>query len=156
MRFVATEDIAAPADRVLAAVTDFDRWEGMIGRRAQGLSRTPDGPVVQGTRWSGRAKLRGRMRDVVMAVDRLDLPEGAAPKTVAMAGGTDGMRVAVDAVVEPLGPDLTRLTVASEMNAKLLGTRLLIQSLKLARGTMAKRYKKAVAEFAGHVESGSL
>ncbi|MBM2577366.1 SRPBCC family protein [Jannaschia sp. Os4] len=156
MKFVASEDIAAPAEAVLAAVTDFDRWEGMIGRRAKDLTRRPPGPVSQGTRWEGRAKLRGKMRDVGMEMARLDVASGGGPSVVCVDGGTDGMQVVVEAAVESLGPDLTRLTVTSELKAKSLGTRILMQSLKLARGQMAKRYRQGVATFAAHVERGTL
>ena len=156
MKFVASEDIAAPADAVLAAVTDFDRWERMVGRRAKDLARRPPGPVRPGTRWEARAKLRGKMRDVAVEMADLKLGGADATSTVCVDGGTDGMQVTVEAVVEPLGAGLTRLTVTSELKAKSLGTRILMQSLKLARGQMAKRYRQGVATFASHVERGTL
>lgn len=152
MKFVATEDIAAPASAVIAAVTDFDRWEAMSARRADALARRPAGPVREGTVWDGRARLRGRMRGVSMRVDRLAMAEGGGPSVLRLSGGTEGMRVETEAVVEPLGSELTRLVVTSELKAKSLGARLLMQSLKLARGQMAKRYKQGVADFASGME----
>ena len=149
MKFVATEDIRAPADRVWAAVSDIDRFEVMLAARAQRLERRPPGPAAPGTRWEGRAKVRGRARDV--SAELVDLQ---APERMAFEGGTEGMRVTVEAAVAARGPDLTRLTVTTEARAQTLAARLLLQSAKLARATLAKRYKQRVSDFAARLEAG--
>lgn len=150
MKFVATEDIAAPQDRVWAEVTDFDRFEQMVAARARSITRQPPGPVTPSTTWTGKAKIRGRLREVEMKVARLD-----APRVMAMTGGTEGMEVDVEAVLAPLDAQRTRLTVTTELRARTLAARLLLQTAKLARKTLAKRFKQGVANFAQRVEGNA-
>lgn len=147
MKFVATEDISAPLDHVWACVTDFDRFEDMAAKRAQRLERQPRGPVVQGTIWTARATISGKKRDV-----RIEVTELAANKVLRAEGGTDGMAVHIEALLEARANGVTRLTVVTEAKARTLAARLLLQSAKLARGTLTKRYKKRVADFAVRVE----
>ena len=150
MKFVATEDIAAPVEAAWARIADFDRFEDRIGRRVEGLTRSPPGPVEIGTTWRARADVNGKVRAVEVALVRLD-----APHAMVLEGGTEGLRVRIEAVLEPLGERRSRLTVATEARARTLSARLLLQSAKLARATMAKRYKARIAALASELETAA-
>ena len=149
MKFVAVEDIAAPIDHVWTRVADIDRFEGRLKRRVGRIERRPPGPAHPGTTWQARAAVAGKVRDVAMTLEAMDVP-----KLLSLSGGTDGMEVTIAVELELLNPRLTRLTVTSEARARSLAARLMLQSAKLARQTLAKRYKQRVADFASEVEAG--
>ncbi|SFI94435.1 SRPBCC family protein [Jannaschia pohangensis] len=150
MKFVATEDIAAPIDVVWARVSDLEGFEARARDRVTGLVRTPPGPAAQGSKWTGRAEVMGKTREVTVTAEALD-----APNRLMAAAATDGMDVTIDVVLESLAPARTRLTVTTEAKAKTLTARLMLQSAKLARQAMAKRYKARVANFAARVEKAA-
>lgn len=150
MKFVATEDIAVPIDTVWARVSDLEGFERRAAARVGGIARTPPGPAGQGTKWSGKAEIMGKTRKIDVVAATLD-----APTQLVAEAGTDGMTVTIQVDLEEKGPRLTRLTVTTEAKARSLAARLMLQSAKLARTTMAKRYKTRVADFAARVEKSA-
>ncbi|MCK0169159.1 SRPBCC family protein [Jannaschia sp. S6380] len=150
MKFVATEDIAAPIEFVWSRISDLETFERRARKRVGTIERRPPGPAGKGTTWSGTAEVMGKRRDVTVT-----LAEVAAPETMAMTAVTDGMDVDIGVVLSRQGPRLTRMTVTSEAKARSLAARLMLQSAKLARQTLAKRYKGRVANFAASVEDAS-
>lgn len=147
MKFVATEDIAAPIDTVWARVSDLEAFERRAAKRMGGIRRTPSGPAAQGSSWAGTTEIMGKSRKITVTAAEL-----AAPTHLLAEAGTDGMAVTIEVALKEMGPKLTRLTVTSEARARSLAARLMLQSAKLARSTMAKRYKGRVAEFAARIE----
>ena len=148
MKFVATEDIAAPIDAVWSRVSDLDRFERRLSARVDGLARSPDGPAAPGTRWTGRAEVMGRTREIGVRLERMTVPT----LLVAVAEG-EGMTVSLTAGLEALAADRTRLTVTTEAQAQSLTARLMLQSVKLARQNIVRRYKARVADFAATIEA---
>ncbi|MEM7641179.1 MAG: SRPBCC family protein [Pseudomonadota bacterium] len=149
MKFVAVEDVAAPIEHVWARVSDTDMFERRIARRVGRVDRVPPGPAGAGTSWSGQAEIMGKKRQVKVVLDRLE-----PPGQMALAAGTDGMAITILVELEALAPARTRLTVTTEAKARTMTARLMLQSAKLARQTLAKRYKGRVATFAGTIEAG--
>ncbi|WP_299813901.1 SRPBCC family protein [uncultured Jannaschia sp.] len=149
MKFVATEEIAAPVEDVWAAVTDFDAFEARASQRVS-LERRPPGPASLGTVWDGQAEVMGTSRDVEMRLSELK-----APHVIAMTGKSDGLNLLANAQLEVLGPRRTRLTVTTAAEGNSLGARLVLQPLKLAKKTLLQRYRGYVANFARRIEKGS-
>ncbi|SDZ19160.1 Polyketide cyclase / dehydrase and lipid transport [Jannaschia faecimaris] len=147
MKFVATEDVAAPIDAVWARVCDLEAFERRAAQRVGGIRRNPSGPPGQGTEWTGTAEIMGKTRAITVTAATL-----AAPTQLVAEAVTDGMNITIQVELVGLGPRLTRLTVTSEGKARSLTARLMLQSAKLARKTMAKRYKARIADFASRVE----
>ena len=147
MKFVATEDIAAPAEAVWSQISDFERFEERAQGSGAGLVRTPPGPAGRGTVWRGEAEVMGRRRRVAITLAEVD-----APRRLAGAAEAEGVKVDFVVGIQDLGPELTRLTVTTEARACSLAARLLLQSAKLARGQMARRYEGRVADFAASIE----
>lgn len=148
MKFVATEDIAAPIETVWAQVADLEGFEARASRRVGGITRTPPGPAAEGTQWTGKAEVMGKARAVTVTAMTL-----LAPTQLLAEAKTDGMVVTIDVALSKMNPNLTRLTVTTDAKARSLAARLMLQSAKLARTTMAKRYKSRVAEFAVRIEA---
>ena len=148
MKFVATEDIAQPIEAVWARVSDLEAFEDRIARSHPGIRRSPPGPAGEGTAWTGEAEILGKRRVVTVTAATL-----RAPDHLAVDAGTDGMAVTLLVELQALGPRLTRMVVTTEAAARSLPARLMLHSAKLARASLAARYKARVAEFATRVET---
>lgn len=143
MKLSANEDIEAPIDAVFRAVTDFDFFERAALRRGVEVSRT-EGTMPH---WSLAFDYRGKSRTL-----EADLLELQAPSTVKFRGQMGGIFGDLDVELVPLSKNRTRLSVATDLKAQSLTGKLLLQSLKLAKTKITKRYKKRVGSFATDVE----
>lgn len=147
MKFKTSEDIDASIDEVFAHLTDADALEAFFTQRGGKIERTPAGPITQGTTWQGEISFRGKSRSFTSRVQNFD-----APQRLFLLGGTSGMEMHLALGLVPLSGDRTRLAVVLEVKPRTIAARLLIQSAKLARGKLSKRFKKRVAQFAANIE----
>jgi uncharacterized protein YndB with AHSA1/START domain len=147
MQLTATQDIAADPGEVWAHATDFDAFERRMAASAEDVTRVPEGPAREGTRWAGDAEILGKRRLVAARIERLSPRE-----RVAVAAEADGIEVALDAELEPLAGGRTRLTVTLEARSRSLGGKVLLSSLSLGRGKLEERFRGRVAAFAARVE----
>ena len=144
MKFSAREDIDASIDGVFQAVTDFDAFERRMLRRGVDIMRDEDVPIDRvGARWKANVGWRGRKYDIDAELISLTPGEGFAIES--KANGVDSLAV-VDLVA--LSKSRTRMFVSVDLKPTTLSSRLLVQSLRLAKGTLNKRFKARVSEFA--------
>lgn len=147
MKLSTREDIEAPIDFVFARVTDFDAFERRALRQGAHVTRQGDGTVDVGTVWDINFNFRERERNVQATLTRLDAPHDIKVESI-----SDGLTAQTDVEVVALSPGRTRLIVGFEMRARTLTARLLLQSLKLAKGKLTKRFKARVLDFAEDIE----
>jgi len=144
MKFSTREDIEAPIDFVFAAVSDFDTIEKQILRRGVKVRRVEQGgPQGEGMAWEARVPFRGRMRDVTAHVTAMEPP--TAYRVASVTGGING-DLGVELVA--LSRQRTRLVVGLEITPSTLSARLLVQSMKFAKGNLQKRFARRVAKYA--------
>ncbi len=148
MQFTAKEDIEGPIDRVFAMLTDFESYERAAMRRGAEVVRTDSlrNPGV-GMTWQTRFKLRGRDRNLALTLGEMDPPHGL--RMDFMSQNLDG-DLKIDLLA--MSRNRTRMTLAIELRPKTLSARLMVQSLKLARANITKRFALRVAEFAKDLE----
>ncbi len=148
MKFSAREDIEAPIEAVFDSLCDFERIERQALRRGADVRRvdTMTSPGV-GVSWDASFRLRGKQRDMRLTMDRFERPTELA--VAAKSSGMDGMFVIE---LMSLSQTRTRMAVSLEMKPLNLSTRLLVQSLKLAKASLNKRFKLRVAEYANQME----
>ncbi len=148
MQFSTKEDIEAPIETVFAEITDFQAFERSALRRGAEVRRIDDKatPGV-GTAWHVGFMMRGKRREIQMQVSQYDHPNGITLSSMSPAMG--GAMV-IDLVA--LSRGRTRMSVDLTLEPKNLASRLLVQSLKLARGNLTKRFKLRAAEYAIDVE----
>lgn len=148
MKFAAREDIEAPIDFVFAQVTDFATLERSAMRRGAEVQRVDDleqpGP---GMAWDAEFNLRGKRREVKIELTEYDPPNGVV---VGSRSPNMGGRLVVDLVA--LSRGRTRLSLDLEMQPKTLAAKLVIQSMKLAKSNLTKRFKLRVADYAKDLE----
>jgi len=144
MKLSTREDIEAPIGRVYEAVTDFNGFERQMLRRGIDVARDENYPPPNiGARWRARVKWRSRQHDVEAELVSVDPGNGYAIES-------RGSGVVCLAVVDlvPLSKARTRLLVSMDLKPTTLSSRLFIQTLKLTKGSLTKRFKHRVANFA--------
>jgi hypothetical protein len=148
MKFSAREDIDAPIDRVFAALCDFEGFERQAMRRGAEVQRVD--PLTQpgvGMRWKTAFTMRGRRRNLDLEMVRFDDPNEMLLEAKSKA-------VHIDFSIEliALSRSRTRMSIALDLSPLNLSARLLVQSLKLAKATLTKRFKLRVADYAKTLE----
>lgn len=147
MKFSTREDIDAPIDQVFQAVTDFDGIERRLLRRGIDLTRDESCPQNQvGARWRANFKWRGRAYQLDARL--VEMTDGQRCGIESHVGGLTSMGE-VDLV--PLSKTRTRMFVSLDLKPSTLSSRLMVQSLRLAKGSLNRRFKSRVAQFAADI-----
>lgn len=148
MIFQTQEDIHAPIGQVFPLVSDFAGFERAALRRGAEVLRKDNlrepGP---GMKWDLRFDLRGKRRDVELEMAQYDPPQSM--RFFTYASGVEGV-MTVDLI--ELSRNTTRLVIRLEMRANTLTGKLLLQSLKLAKGTLVGRVESKMYDFARGTE----
>ncbi|MCR8725959.1 SRPBCC family protein [Frigidibacter sp. ROC022] len=148
MKFSKREDIEAPLDVVFRAVSDFNAFERSAMRRGIEVSRRDDleQPGV-GMAWDVRAPVRGRLRDISIRV------AAWAPETsLALNADSSGILATLTVELVALSRNRTRMQVGLELRAVTMSSKLLLQSMKLAKHSLDARFAKRVADFGTEIE----
>jgi hypothetical protein len=147
MKFSTREDIEAPIDHVFAQISDFAGFERRALRQGADVRRLGDGPSQVGTQWDVSFKLRGRDRQMQVTLSALEVPE-----MYQIDATSDGMNAETLVELVALSPRRTRLAVAIDLRPRSLTARVLLQSMKLAKTKLNKRFKARVLEYAEEIE----
>lgn len=148
MEFSTTEDIDAPVEYVFARMSDFAAFERSAMRRGVEVARADTLAVPgPGMIWDTEFDLRGKRRELQLELTSYDPPNGMvlSSRSVSMGGA-----VIIDFVA--MSRHRTRMSIAIDLQPKTLSARLLVQSLKLARGNLSKRFRNRVAKYTDDVE----
>lgn len=148
MKFSAREDIEAPIGFVFEQVTDFTAIERSALRRGAEVQRidtlASSGP---GMKWDASFRFRGRLREINLELTALD-----PPNTVVLESRSSNMGGAMMIDLVALSRARTRMSVEIEIEPKTLAARLLVQSMKLARNSLTRKFRKRVADHAEEIE----
>ncbi|MEL7257443.1 MAG: SRPBCC family protein [Pseudomonadota bacterium] len=148
MKFVEREDIEAPIEYVFSQISDFPALERSAMRRGAEVQRVDNlDQNGVGMAWDTSFMLRGKRRDMRLEMTDYDEPNCLSVKST--SANLSGFMM-IDLVA--LSRRRTRLTVEVSVKPKTLTARLLLQSLKLARTNMTRRFALRVAEYAKDVE----
>ncbi len=149
MKLSTREDIDAPIGTVYQALIDFDGFERQMLRRGIDVTRDESRPADQpGATWQAAFSWRGRRHDLMAELVSIDPDQGYAIEST--SGGVACMAV-VDLVA--LSKTRTRLFVSLDLRPSTLSARLFIQSLRLAKSSLTRRFKARVAEFAESINA---
>lgn len=144
MEFHSKEDIEAPIAAVFGAISDFAQLERSALRRGIDLQRSGDpADPANGLAWDLNFRFRGKQRDV-----RMTLASYTPETGMILAGGGSGIDGRMELELLALSPLRTRMSARLKLSASSLTGRLLVQSLKLARSNLNRRFKLRLAEYA--------
>ena len=148
MNFSAKQDIEAPIAHVFAAVSDFDGFTRQALRRGADVTRLDalEGPCA-GMAWKAIFSFRGKERTM-----RIELLDVDVPNSLTAKSSTKGLEVVLVLQLVAMSKERTRMSIDLELVPQTLAARLLVQSLKLARGNVSKRLKKRLGVFAQTTE----
>lgn len=148
MKFSTKEDIEAPIEQVFDMLSEFEMFERSAIRRGVEVQRLSNVTQPQiGMAWDARFEMRGKPRDLHLVLAQYQRP--VVIKFDFTSAGIVGELV-LDMIA--LSPRRTRLAVAIVMSPTTLSARVLIQSLRLAKANLSKRFKLKVAEYAKVLE----
>ncbi len=151
MKLTTRQDIEAPLDFVYAKLTDFDHFERMAMRRGAEVERTDKlrNPGV-GMTWRLRFVFRNRPRTV-----QARFAEAEPGSHLGWAFDSPMMEGVARIDLVALSPRRTRMTIVSEVKPKTLAARLVIQSMRLARGRVQRKFDLAAGKLAHLIEEQS-
>ncbi|MDV7270329.1 SRPBCC family protein [Thioclava sp. A2] len=148
MKFSTRTDIAAPQDFVFDQLADFASFERAAMRRGIKLSRldTLQAPAA-GMSWDVAFRLRGKERQVVVDVRRFE-----RSSALEFAGTSSSFELRLTLTVVAVAPGRARLQVELEVKPRTLAARLMIQSAKIGRKTLDRKFDDRVATFGTEIE----
>ena len=146
MKFSSREDIEVPIAQVWAIATDYDAFERAARRRGAEVQRTDTGTGMPS--WSAAFNFKGKRRVLAIRQTRAE-----APHLMVFEGEGKLLAGTVQIEMLELGPRRTRMTVTSEVRPLTLAARLFLQSVKLARARVVKRYQSGIAKLATMIEA---
>ena len=147
MKFSTREDIEAPIEHVFEKVSDFEGFARRSLRHGADVNRRDAGVVAAGSAWDIAFKYRGRERRMTATLQTFEPPQGYVIETL-----SDGMTIMTEVELVALSRGRTRVAIGMDLRAKSLTARLLLQSMKLAKGKLTKRFKARVVEYAEDIE----
>lgn len=148
MKFTAKEDLEAPIEKVFAHVSDFETLERAALRRGAEVQRTDSllkkGP---GMRWSADFMARGRQRHL-----NIEMTTFSPPNNMRFHSVAQGLETVLLIDLVALSPARTRLSIDLNLKPNSIPARLLVQSLKLARTNLTRKFNLRLADYARDLE----
>ena len=148
MKFSTKEDIDAPIDAVFDMLCEFDQFErAAMGRGAEVQRVDQLAEPGAGMQWEAAFDMRGKRRALQVEMDRFERPTEMKLET-----RSQGLTGDMSFDLVALSRSRTRIMVALDLKPQNLSARLLVQSLKLAKNALTKKFKKRVGDYAKDME----
>lgn len=148
MKFFAREDVEAPIERVFAAMTDFPALELAAMRRGVQVSRLDAlAAPAAGASWDIAFGYRGKMRALVGTITSFEPVE-----RLAFDARAQGYEVTMAFTLLALSRKRTRIASEMEVRPRSLPARLLLQSARLGRAALVRRYADRIRLMALELE----
>lgn len=142
------EDISASIDAVFEQLSDFEGFERAAMRRGAEVARTDSLSVPGvGMGWRTGFDYRGKERKA-----NIELTEYEAPERMRAIVHSTGVEIEVLVELVAMSRTRTRMNLSLDARPRTIPARLMIQSMKLARQTVLKRFRNRVSDYAAALE----
>ncbi|KUJ76560.1 hypothetical protein AVO45_12305 [Ruegeria marisrubri] len=148
MQISAWHDIEAPIDAVFDLLSEYERFERFAIQRGIEVCRANRAAPESGDlTWDTVFTVRGRPRRAQVVLRRFEPPN--LMRFEATGKGING-----ETLIElrALSPRRTRMSVGLSLSANTFRARLLLQSLKLGRERLRRRFQSGLARLSGSIE----
>ena len=144
MKFSTKEDIGAPINAVFEMLCDFEGFERSAMRRGAEVQRVDNltAPDV-GMMWNAVFEMRGKRRELQIEMVTFD-----RPNDIIIESTSPGLISQMSFELMALSRSRTRINVELEVKPLTLSARLLVQSMKLSKASLMRKYKLRVGEYA--------
>ncbi|MBV1863751.1 MAG: SRPBCC family protein [Rhodobacteraceae bacterium] len=148
MHFTSVQDINAPLEYVFKQISDFDSYEAYAMRIGANVERRDQ--LVQkqaGMCWHFDGELRGKNRQI-----DIELHEYTPTKQIKLGFETAGLDAVATIEVIALTVKQTRMKVTVDMKARSISARLVMQSAKLAKNSLNRKFNHKVWTYANYIQ----
>ncbi|MEM7440836.1 MAG: SRPBCC family protein [Pseudomonadota bacterium] len=149
MQFSSVQDVNAPLDFVFHELSDFDSYEAYAMRVGAQVERKVDriekGP---GIIWNVVGDFRGKTRDV-----DIELTEYRPDNVLKFMMTSKGIEAGADFEAMALTRKQSRIKMTLNITPKTISARLVLQSAKLARGSLNKKFNHRFWTYANYIEN---
>lgn len=147
MNFESKQDINAPAAHVFQQLANFDFYESYAMRVGAQVERLDSFAQPQpGMCWKIKGRFRGKDRDLELTLDSY-----APPGTLSYICKTKSLIAVVKFDVTRLSHTETRLRATVDIQARGLSARVALQSAKLAKKTLDRKFDTRMRDFANNI-----
>ena len=148
MKLKVAEDVDAPIGFVFAHMSSFTQFETEIRGRGADLTRVGNWTEAGlGVRWRGSVQVRGKMRKI-----EAEVAEWVPDDTIVTETTVGGMDARYQMTFIALSPEVTRVATELDLKPRTLTARLIIQTMKLARGRVLQRMTATLARQSNEIE----
>ena len=149
MKFSTKEDIDVPIDAAFEMLSEFEQFERAAMHRGADVQRVDAlHRPASGMTWDAAFDMRGKRREI-----RVEMVKFVRPTEMKLITTSPGLTGDMELDLLALSRSRTRITVALEIKPHNLSARLLVQSLKLAKTSLTKKFKARVADYAKGMEA---
>ncbi len=149
MKFSAKQDVEAPIAYVFSALSDFDAWERAAMRRGAEATRTDKlRKPGAGMTWSAMFPFRGKARQLELRLQKM-----IAPNSLGFTAHSTAAEAEVSVDLVEMSVRRTRMHLVVEATPRTLTARLFIQSLRLARARLDRKFSQRVAQMVADIEA---
>ena len=149
MKLTSRQDIEAPVAFVFAALKDFDAWERSALRRGAEVARTDRlREVGPGLSWLVKFAYRGKERRLALRLISLE-----QPTTLGFSGTGASFDGGAGLDLMELAARRTRLSVTLDLRPRSIAARVILQSLRLARARLNRRFADRVHHLCAEIEA---
>jgi hypothetical protein len=147
MNFKSKQDINAPAEHVFNQLADFDFYESYAMRLGAQVERMGYYSEPQpGMCWNIKGHIRGKERDIELTLDTYRPIE-----TLSYVCTSNALNAMISFNTIPLSKTETRMKIAVNIRARSLSARIALQSAKLAKKTLNRKFHARMHDFANRI-----
>ena len=149
MKFSTRIDTDKSATELFDLISDFSRSErALVARGAQIRRIDPSQDPGTGLGWTIDFNWRGQRRTVRLDVTRFD-----RPSHITLDGHSDQFDLSISMTVVALSRVKSRLLFETEVRARNMRARLLLQTAKLGKTQLDRKYDQRIADFVAHLRA---
>ncbi|MDQ1899651.1 hypothetical protein RAH32_04235 [Paracoccus sp. WLY502] len=149
MKFSTRFDSDQPSAELFGIISDFSRSERSLRARGAQVRRIdPAQDPGTGLGWIIDFNWRGQGRKVRLDVTRFD-----RPSHITLDGHSDQFDLSINMTVVALSRVKSRLLFETEIRPRTMRARLLLQTAKLGKSQLGRKYDQRIADFLTHLRA---